>query len=89
MNGRKSVIPLTKSVLGLAASAVLLLWPAPAPADVFEWTDDQGGTHFSDNPGTIPEKYRKNARRIGGEAPKKCGIWDYRVMRTAGRAAAL
>ena len=87
MKVRRSAVPRSKSVLGLAASAILVLWPAPA--DIFEWTDDQGGTHFSDNPGTIPEKYRKNARRIGGEAPKKCGIWDYRVMRTAGRAAAL
>ncbi|MBI3392078.1 MAG: aspartyl protease family protein [Nitrospirae bacterium] len=72
MNGKKSVVPLSKSVLGLAAFAILLLWLAPAMADIFEWTDDQGGTHFSDNPGTIPEKYRKNAKKIGGEeAPKK------------------
>lgn len=51
---------------------VSLLWAAPSvSADIFEWTDDQGNTHFSDNPGTIPEKFRKNAKKSGGEEPAK------------------
>ncbi len=71
MNGRNSMHALLKSVLGLAAFAVLLLLPSPAPADIFEWTDDQGNTHFSDNSGSIPEAYRKKAKKIGSEEPAK------------------
>lgn len=51
---------------------VLLSWAAPSvSAEIFEWTDDQGNTHFSDNPGTIPEKFKKDAKKIGGEEPPK------------------
>ncbi|OGW62937.1 MAG: hypothetical protein A2V83_01975, partial [Nitrospirae bacterium RBG_16_64_22] len=50
---------------------VLLLVPSPALADIFEWTDDQGNSHFSDNIGSVPEQYRKKAKKIGSDEPPK------------------
>ena len=28
------------------------------PKELYRWTDEQGGVHFTDNPDSIPEKYR-------------------------------
>ena len=61
---------MSRSLLGLSTVFVFLLSPVPAIADIFEWTDDQGNTHFSDNIGSVPEKYRKKARRLTTDAPK-------------------
>jgi hypothetical protein len=33
-----------------------------ALAEVYEWTDSQGGVHFTDNADKIPAKYRNKAR---------------------------
>jgi hypothetical protein len=39
---------------------------------VYQWTDDQGNIGFTDDPDTIPEKYRQNAERMDGKTvPKK------------------
>lgn len=46
-------------------------------AETYMYTDDQGTLHFVDEPGSIPKKYRKNARTMDDlpalnitEAPK-------------------
>ncbi len=33
-------------------------------AATFEWTDSQGGAHFTDDPDNIPARYRNKARQI-------------------------
>jgi hypothetical protein len=43
-------------------------------AAVFEWTDEKGVVHFTDNPERVPAKYRQKAREresINGETPAK------------------
>ncbi len=34
---------------------------APALADLFYWTDDEGVAHYTDDPEAVPEKYRAGA----------------------------
>lgn len=50
--------------LPLKAMILALLWvvvgpPDPAFAKIYKYTDDQGKTHFTDSPNSIPLKYRK------------------------------
>ncbi len=45
----------------------LLLFAAPAFGATYTWVDDQGTTNFSDDLGSIPKKYRKKAKILGGE----------------------
>jgi hypothetical protein len=47
------IIFLLASVLAMATFAL---------AEVYEWTDSQGGVHFTDNADKIPAKYRNKAR---------------------------
>ena len=49
----------------LTAAAVILavfLFAVSAGADLYEYTDSSGVTHYTDDPATIPEKYRSQAR---------------------------
>lgn len=39
----------------------------PKTRDVYRWTDDGGELHFTDDPSTIPAKYRRNAEVTRGE----------------------
>jgi len=41
-----------------------LAFPPSAPCAFFQWVDGQGVTHFTDNPDTIPERYRKRAQKL-------------------------
>lgn len=34
----------------------------PAQAEIYKWTDDKGGVHFTEDPSAIPEKYRENTK---------------------------
>jgi chromosome segregation ATPase len=50
-----------------------LLCATLALADVYEWTDERGVVHFTDNPERVPAKYRQKVQQresITGEAPK-------------------
>jgi hypothetical protein len=41
-----------------------------AQAEVFKWVDEKGTIHFTEDPATIPEKYRDNAKsRVMEEEP--------------------
>lgn len=54
----------------LIAAACLALTPAAfaqdAGASVYRWTDRQGQDHYTDDPSTIPEAYRKKAQKTSG-----------------------
>lgn len=41
----------------------LLLSPASAYAEIYKWVDEKGSIHFTEDPSTIPEKYRENIQR--------------------------
>lgn len=45
--------------------------PVIEAADVYRWVDDQGVTHFTDDPAAVPEHYRSVAKRLEmqGEQP--------------------
>ncbi|HXC62038.1 MAG TPA: DUF4124 domain-containing protein [Nitrospiria bacterium] len=44
----------------------LLFTPISLQAVVYKWLDEQGNVGFTDNPDSIPEKYRQNATRPDG-----------------------
>ena len=48
-------------LLGLA---VLVLGPATSWAQMYRWTDEQGGTHYSQNIYGIPERFRSKAQPL-------------------------
>lgn len=53
--------------------AMLLLFPLPALAETYQWTDESGTMNFAEDLGKVPKKYRKKARLVGDEgggAPK-------------------
>jgi hypothetical protein len=58
------------AVLGAAVACIFLfLSPASSRADIYQWKDNQGTVHFTDDETTIPAKYRKNSSRLIREAP--------------------
>jgi Aspartyl protease/Domain of unknown function (DUF4124) len=44
--------------------AILGLCPATAWAEMYRWTDEQGGTHYSQNIYSIPERFRSKAQPL-------------------------
>jgi hypothetical protein len=82
----------------LAALAWALL-PAPAFAQLYRWTDDQGQTHVTQGLDAVPEQYRSGAVIVGGgpepKAPPKIEALTPKAARPspaeerARRAAAL
>jgi hypothetical protein len=42
----------------------VMIMVAAADASTYEWTDSQGGMHFTDNAKSIPAKYRNKAREL-------------------------
>ncbi len=47
--------------------ALLVLLAVPAEALTYKWVDNQGNENYTDDLGSIPQKYRKKARVVGGE----------------------
>ncbi len=43
----------------------LLLIAEPSFGEVYKWTDDRGGVHFTDDMIQIPEKYRPQIEKLG------------------------
>jgi len=39
------------------------------PAATYQWEDSKGGMHFTDNPDSIPKKYRGKVRKLESIAP--------------------
>jgi len=57
---------------GVAVASILLfllLLPVAARADIYQWEDNQGTMHFTDDVSTIPSQYRKNASPLVHEGP--------------------
>ncbi len=48
-------------LLGLA---LVGLWPATSWAEMYRWTDEQGGTHYSQSIYSIPERFRSKAQPL-------------------------
>jgi Skp family chaperone for outer membrane proteins len=45
----------------ITGALILLLVISISHAEVYKWTDDKGTVHFTEDPATIPEKYRDKA----------------------------
>jgi hypothetical protein len=56
-----------KKTIGMVVTLVFLA--ASASAVTYRWEDDQGTLNFTEDPGNIPQKYRKKARIVGEEEP--------------------
>jgi hypothetical protein len=50
-------IAMLLAIIALGMSLVVQI----ANAEVFKWVDDKGTVHFTEDPSTIPEKYREQA----------------------------
>ena len=54
-----------RTLLALAVALGLVLpMAATVQADTFEWTDSQGGVHFTDNLDNVPAKYKNKVRKL-------------------------
>ncbi|GAB4304215.1 MAG: hypothetical protein Fur0034_20950 [Desulfuromonadia bacterium] len=51
------------------SSFICLLITTPLQAEIYKWIDGRGVTSYTDNPASIPEKYRKRAIRIDEPPP--------------------
>ena len=54
---------LSLAILGLSL-ATLGLWPATAWAQMYRWTDEQGGVHYSQGIDSVPERFRSKAQLL-------------------------
>jgi hypothetical protein len=48
---------------------LLLIYPLTALAETYEWVDERGTVNFAEDLGKVPKKYRKKAKRLGGDEP--------------------
>ena len=46
---------------------LLLVYPLSALAITYEWTDERGTVHFTEDLGKVPKKLRKKVKVLGGE----------------------
>jgi hypothetical protein len=55
--------------LGISVLPVFLLLLAAGPAgeEVYSWTDADGVAHYTNDPNTIPQRYRDKARTLDGQ----------------------
>ena len=58
----ETVIPALWLIAGMLAFSPLLA--STASADIYRWEDESGVIHFTDNPSSIPAKYRGKSREI-------------------------
>jgi len=62
---RRAVFPAGfLSLAGLGLWALWGLWPAPAWAQMYRWTDEQGGNHYSQGIYSVPERFRSKAQLL-------------------------
>jgi hypothetical protein len=54
--------------------ALILLYSLPVLAETYEWTDQQGTVHFTEDRGSIPKKYRKKAKVVGDDSTPEVTI---------------
>ncbi len=51
------------------AAALLVLCSGPASAEIYQWVDEQGTIHFTDDASSVPPARRGSARTLRREAP--------------------
>ena len=49
------------------AVAIILLFAVPVFAETYKWVDDRGTVNFADDLGSVPKKYRKKVKVLGGD----------------------
>ena len=52
-----------KSAITALFALTVLFFVTSAQADTYTWTDDQGTTHFTDDPGKVPAMYRRQVQQ--------------------------
>jgi hypothetical protein len=68
---------------------LLLSFVLPVHADIYQWVDAAGVTNFTDNPEKIPERYRKQVKKlILPEEPARVPAPPAKGQAGAARAAA-
>jgi hypothetical protein len=53
-----------RPLLTLLVAALLIAPAGPAFAEVYKYTDAQGGVHFTDNPSLVPDHYRSQLEKL-------------------------
>jgi predicted aspartyl protease len=59
-----SLATLGLSLAGFGLWALWGLWPATAWAQMYRWTDEQGGVHYSQGVYSVPERFRSKAQLL-------------------------
>src|SRR5262249_33254843 len=67
--------------LSLLATIVLA---SPAAAELYQWTDAAGVSHYTSDPASIPEAYRAAARELGSPRPREAPAPESRRTVDAG-----
>jgi len=52
-------------LIALSLSSLLASWPAPARAEIYRYTDEQGHSYYVDGLENVPERFRGVATPIG------------------------
>jgi hypothetical protein len=55
---------IVSNVAGLSLGLVLAVAPGALAGAVYQWTDADGGIHFTDDPSTIPKKFRDTVQQL-------------------------
>jgi len=53
------------AIVGLSLSVLIAALPAPAPAQIYRYTDEQGQNHYVDRLENVPERHRGTATPLG------------------------
>lgn len=83
------MIPTARSLLAAGAALALGLLAPPAGADIFQWTDESGRVHFTQDLSQVPARYRRKAEaRASQRSSTPTPIQTYSETAPPARAAA-
>ncbi len=75
------------AIVSLLLSALIAALPAPAPAQIYRYTDEQGQNHYVDRLENIPARHRATATPLGmRNAPTPSPTTEPASARAAGAA---
>ncbi len=57
----------------LSLLCMVCLGTTPVPAQMYQWTDEQGVRHYTDNLGTVPSAYLSRAGELVPSTPRPGG----------------
>ena len=69
----------------IGALMVFALPLVPAFAQMFRWTDEQGGIHYTQGVDNVPERFRANCSGDDENPEKEKGVRNLRGVRGEGR----